>query len=422
MKELIVSIEILGKQIPAGVLSYTSHLDAVFRYNSEYMTSYSPISLSLPFQDMSFTTVQTRNFFDGLLPEGFTRRALSSQLHFSEDDYISLLSVLGSECLGAIRIGSAEPTSDDGYEKVSMDQVKALAEEGTSKSTEILTKTHLSLTGASGKVGLLLKGDEWFLPHGNAPSTHILKQSHVRLDSIVINEQLSMLTARNMGIDTPDSFILNVGDGSDSSVLFASERYDRIIEGNSRTIDGIKCPLRLHQEDFAQALGISATEKYEHDPQQHYLKKMFSLVRNSFTNPMEDQIKLWDMIIFNYLLGNTDGHIKNFSMIYDSSLHSIRLAPAYDMVCTCAYESSTENMAFSIGGRYGIHSIDRSSFAEEAQRSGFADRLVLKRFDRLADQFEESLDKACLSLKDLGFNNTDKMKDRILASGGYNNL
>ena len=49
------------------------------------------------------------------------------------------------------------------------------------KSTEILLDTHLSLAGASGKVGLYYDeaGDSWYLPRGLAPSTHIVKQSHV---------------------------------------------------------------------------------------------------------------------------------------------------------------------------------------------------------------------------------------------------
>lgn len=91
----------------------------------------------------------------------------------------------------------------------------------------MVTKAHLSLTGASGKVGLYYKIDtnEWYLPIGAAPSTHIVKQSHVRLDGIVTNEQLCLQTAKNLGIDVPDSFVINVGTGKDEEVLFATHRY-----------------------------------------------------------------------------------------------------------------------------------------------------------------------------------------------------
>ena len=65
---------------------------------------------------------------------------------------------------------------------------------------------------------------------GTAPSTHIVKQSHVRLEGIVTNEQLSMMTAAKCGIEVPQSFIIDLGSGNDSEVLYATRRYDRTLE------------------------------------------------------------------------------------------------------------------------------------------------------------------------------------------------
>ena len=93
---------------------------------------------------------------------------------------------------------------------MSAEEVKRLAQEGATESAELVTKAHLSLTGASGKVGLYYDNekDEWYLPYGDAPSTHIVKQSHVRLKNIVANEQLCLLTAKKLGIEVPESFIV----------------------------------------------------------------------------------------------------------------------------------------------------------------------------------------------------------------------
>ena len=74
-------------------------------------------------------------------------------------------------------------------------------------------ETHLSLTGASGKVGLYLKDGEWYKPLGMAGSTHIVKQSHIRLNNIVQNELLCILTAKNLNLDVINSFIVNMGFG-----------------------------------------------------------------------------------------------------------------------------------------------------------------------------------------------------------------
>jgi len=81
---------------------------------------------------------------------------------------------------------------------------------------------------AYGKVGLYYdeKEEKWYLPIGEAPSTHIVKQSHVRLKKIVANEQMCLLTAKYLGIEIPESFIVTTG-GDDETVLFATKRYDR---------------------------------------------------------------------------------------------------------------------------------------------------------------------------------------------------
>jgi len=209
-----------------------------------------------------FSIQQTKNFFEGLLPEGFSRRAVANWAKVDENDYLSILAELGRECLGAIMVVEGEKSTSQHYEKLGIKQVKELAAEGATRSTRILMETHLSLTGASGKVGLYYDKDhdEWYLPKGNAPSTYIVKQSHVRLEQIVLNEQLCMLTAKLLGIDVPDSFIINLGKGKDEEVLFATQRYDRKLS-DRETIDGLRTPLRLHQEDFSQALGIGSSQK-----------------------------------------------------------------------------------------------------------------------------------------------------------------
>lgn len=168
--------------------------------------------------------------------------------------------------MGAIRIlEENNEMLEETYKILSGEEVTQLAKEGAFEAAELVTKAHLSLTGASGKVGLYYDeaSNDWYLPIGPAPSTHIVKQSHVRLDGIVTNEQLCLLTARNLGIEVPDSFVINVGDGRDEDVLFATRRYDRIKRENARRVNELVIPYRLHQEDFSQAMGIAAAQKYE---------------------------------------------------------------------------------------------------------------------------------------------------------------
>ena len=423
--KLIVSIEQRGKQRYIGTIEGTSPSDARFQYDEGYLRDpdSAPISISLPLQEELFPAQQTKNYFEGLLPEGYTRRTVAQWMHVDENDYLSILHGLGRECLGAIQIRTEDEEIQASYETVSQDEIRALAEEGVSKSTELVTRAHLSLTGASGKVGLYYDSvhDRWFIPWGTAPSTHIVKQSHVRLNDIVTNEQLSLITARSCGIDIPESFIIDTGSGKENEVLFATARYDRSWPDHPETINGLPCPFRLHQEDFAQALGILASEKYEKRPS-GYLRMMFEILRRYSSDPIRDQIKLWDIVVFNYLVGNTDAHIKNSSLLYSPDMKSVRLAPAYDLVSTTVYEQSTREMAFYIGGELLIDHITRESFRKAALEIGISERIATERFDWMRDQFISGLTQSAEMLSDSGYPKAAIIRNNILQTGGISFL
>ncbi len=417
MRKLSVYIEINGNNVYVGAITGNSSEDAVFSYDDLYMENiaHRAISISLPLEERTFDAKRTRNYFEGLLPEGFTRRCVAEWMHADENDYLSILSGLGNECLGAIRImEEGSPKVLPEYRKLSWQEVKSLASEGATESAELVTKSHLSLTGASGKVGLYYDEPErqWYLPIGDAPSTHIVKQSHVRLKRIVANEQLCLLTAKNLGIEIADSFIIHVDDYEDENVLFATKRYDRLPD-SGKIVNGKSVPHRLHQEDFAQALGISSSSKYEKN-NEGYMKKVFEVLDRYSSNPIADRLKLWDICVFNYLIGNTDNHIKNLSLLYSTDLKVIRLAPAYDIISTMIYESSTENMAMSIHGIYKISEITRASFESEAKNIGLGVKMAMKHFDFLVNSIEGAMKKAKNEMNARGFDCVDEVYEKIL--------
>ena len=277
------------------------------------------------------------------------------------------------------------------------------------------------MTGASGKVSLNYddKKRKWYLPEGDAPSTHIVKQSHVRLSQIVFNEQLSQLTAKNLGIDVPESFIVNTGEGSDGEILFATKRYDRVLN-TGKFIDKFQIPERLHQEDFAQAMGIPSSEKYEKE-NSGYMGRMFDLVRGNVSDPIAEELKLWKLICFNFLIGNTDAHIKNYSLLYSDDMKRITLAPAYDIVCTRAYNLTNE-MSLYIGNEIDIDRINRSTFVTASKEVGISERIALKIFDEVADGFEKAINDAAETIAESGFESIKSLKTKIKKSSGYRNL
>ena len=421
MEDLIISLEREGVLRPVGRIAGNNSSDSCFAYSDVYLKSEdaAPISLSLPLQTEPFSSAQTRNFFEGLLPEGFTRRNLAQWMHIAEGNYLSLLHGLGRECLGALCVSIPGEAVNASYSRITEEEVRQLAAEGAAKSAELVLKSHLSLTGASSKVGLYYDSENsaWYLPQGTAPSTHIVKQSHVRLDGIVTNEQLSLLTAARCGIEIADSFIIDTGHGEDAEVLFATRRYDRRVTAGSRLVDGLPCPLRLHQEDFAQAMGIPAEEKYEKEPR-GYLRAMFDLLRQHSADPITDQLKLWDIVVFNFLVGNTDSHIKNFSLLYSPNQRAVRLAPAYDIVSTAVYPESTREMAFFIGDALSLDDLTRDSFRIAAREIGLGERMAMRRFDAMCEKFVPALRASASALAAEGFPKALELERLILETGG----
>lgn len=183
---LDVQIEVKGSFVSAGKIYGASYSDAVFQYEKNYIidSASRPISIRLPLQEEGFSREATSNYFEGLLPEGFSRQCVASNIHVDSNDYISILRVLGRECLGAIRIvDENNPVEHFAYQKLALQDVASLAAGGVSKAMDLVIQSYLSLTGASGKAGLFYdeKAGGWYFPQGLAPSNYIVKQSHVHL-------------------------------------------------------------------------------------------------------------------------------------------------------------------------------------------------------------------------------------------------
>jgi serine/threonine-protein kinase HipA len=168
---------------------------------------------------------------------------------------------------------------------------------------------------------------------------------------------------------------------------------------------------------MGQALGIPASGKYER-PGEGHMKKMFDLLKRYSSEPIGDQRKLWDMIVFHALIGNTDGHIKNFSLIYDRTLKSVKLAPAYDIVSTILYDTHSSEMAFSVGGEIEWRKLNRTCFEEACKEIGLSKKLFMPEFDRMAEDFGDALREAAGSMETEGFNNVSVMAEKIIEKGG----
>lgn len=202
----------------------------------------------------------------------------------------------------------------------------------------------ISLAGVQDKLAVVVNPSGRIgLPRGTTPSTHILKPAsterrgrrgdRLAYPALVANEAMCLTLARHAGIEVPELQVLNVDD--EPALLIA--RYDR------RGLDGRL--VRLHQEDFCQALGIPSRQKYEADGGPG-LGQALDLIRRYSSQVVEDTDAFVDRVAFNYLIGNCDAHAKNFSLLY--ARDGTRLSPAYDLLSTEVYDHLSRKMAMSI--------------------------------------------------------------------------
>jgi len=132
--------------------------------------------------------------------------------------------------------------------------------------------------------------------------------------------------------------------------------------------------VRLHQEDFCQALAREPAAKYEASGGPS-LPDVFALVRAVSDRAVADLTTLLRATVLNVLLGNSDAHAKNFALLYDRDGGGGRLAPLYDIVSTNVYDL-TPSLAMSIGGEADPDAVGTDAWRQLARDVGLGGRIV----------------------------------------------
>jgi serine/threonine-protein kinase HipA len=305
-----------------------------------------PLSQSLPLSGQ-FGPAAVQAFFGGLLPEGAPRELLARRLGVSPGNDFALLERIGGDCAGAItllapgeqhetRRGSVTWLDDAGVEQLvaELPRRPMHADEGG--------EFRLSLAGAQDKLPVMVDlSGRIGLPGGGLPSTHVLKAPISRLPATVLNEAFCLALGRELGIHTVNARPRRVGD----QALLLVERYDR------RLVDDAPA-LRVHQEDFCQAMGLPAERKYQREGGPA-LVDCFALVDRAAAVPARARMQLLDGWTLSYLVGNHDAHAKNLSLLYGDA--GAAVAPMYDVLSTVVYwkvEEMDRKMAMEVGGEY----------------------------------------------------------------------
>ena len=186
----------------------------------------------------------------------------------------------------------------------------------------------LSISGVQPKLSVTLDKKRLSLISVAKDGEYILKPQVSNFANIPENEQCCMDIAAYFGIDVPPHCLIPLQDGS---LAYVIKRFDR--EGG----------LKIHQEEFAQILDSS--DKYLGSVEQ--IGRKLSEISSA---PGYDTQLFFERVIFNFIIGNGDAHLKNYAIAHRDKA-TIRLTPAYDIVCSKLVIANEEDSALSINGR-----------------------------------------------------------------------
>lgn len=225
---------------------------------------------------------------------------------------------------------------------------------------------------------MFFKEGRWGVPSGSTPTTHMLKPAVAGLDDHDLNEHLCLDAARRVGLIVVRTEIARFAD--ETAVVVT--RYDRAT--------GPKV-VRVHQEDLCQALGVPPIRKYQNEggPGVASVSKLLREVMPP--DVAEDDVwRFADALIWNWLIGGTDAHAKNYSLLLAGN--QIRLAPLYDIASALPYGSHERKLRFAmkLGGDYRVYP-RRNTWPAAARELGLNYEALLTRVRELANVVADAL-------------------------------
>jgi serine/threonine-protein kinase HipA len=344
--------EVVGKisRHPQGKIS--------FEYAPQWIAKKGkPISLSLPCRQKRFPPGLSTAFFENLFPESETRTILAFNHRFDKKDTFSFLEHFGGDCAGALSIvpegdnSHCEPgrySCIDADLKVALDMIKA--DPDNHKLFPEMVNARLSIAGAQDKLPVYFEDDSFFLPENSgSPTTHIIKPASLYFPDIQRNESFCMELAHHIGLLVPKSQLYNF----EGHELFLVERFDRQRNGDA--------VIRVHQEDFCQAMGLPFNRKYQETGGPGFAECRELAEEHLYADITRVKERLTAVMAFNFLIGNNDAHGKNFSVIHGNI---IKLAPFYDLVSTQVYPGLDRKLAMAIGKTYRHDRVNGASFTQ----------------------------------------------------------
>lgn len=314
------------------------------------------LSLSLPLGSQAFSDAACRGYFANLVFEGPQLDQVLDSYKLDRGDVGALLWHLGADCPGAISVtpegtgpGKTPGRFPQDYELLDKDRLhQVVLSLHLHKRLPDAQRNPSPLAGVQGKIAVVEHEEKFYLPiaKSRAPTTHILKVSPTDDPQITRNEVALLKIAEACGIKVAACTALRFDLEGRSVNALLSTRFDR----ETRIAAGEGLITRVHSEDFCQALGLPPGLKYERgsiNTANRFSAAAVATIARQASVPTLFQRDFLQHVLFNLLVGNSDNHGKNGSVIHRGG--GTTLAPLYDVVPVFMDRNVTHCLAFRHG-------------------------------------------------------------------------
>ncbi len=202
---------------------------------------------------------------------------------------------------------------------------------GELRAEAMVRASKMSIQGVQPKLSAILNIKKGRFDIADKNGRYILKPQHHIFPELPQNEDLTMRLASTIGIRVP---IHGMVYSKDNSLTYFIKRFDRHGQKGKTAV-----------EDFAQLAGKDRDTKYNYS-----MEKLVQLVDDYCTFPSIEKVRLFNLVLFNYLIGNEDMHLKNYSVIVSDG--KVVLSPAYDLLnTTIVLKGGAEEIALPLKGK-----------------------------------------------------------------------
>ena len=355
-----LSVRLHGKQI--SVITRLAGDRQLFAFEQDYIDDPQRPTLSLSFKGSTGGLVtnvrpvprRVPPFFSNLLPEGHLREYLAKRADVNPEREFFLLAVLGADLPGALVI---EPLEGETH------QAEAHRDDdngGDHADFPPDTALRFSLAGVQLKFSAIMEAPGGLtIPAGGMGGSWIVKLPSARFAAVPENEFAMLELARRAGITVPENRLISTADikglpdeaRAPGTKALAVRRFDRLVGGEP-----------VHMEDFAQVFGQYPNDKYK---SRSYANIAAVLWAEAGEEAVAEFVR---RLVFSVVIGNTDMHLKNWSLLYPDRRRPV-LSPGYDFVATLPYIPN-DALALSFGGSRSLAEItpdQMRSFADKAR-------------------------------------------------------